>query len=155
MTDFEDKIHSPVLEFQWEPKGIEASPGTILSEMINFQGQKIFQVGLRNGPGSSILLFVTFGLKKMGLHEYLKVVVTGPGNIRQNLRFEKEDDNPPSVQLYSTKFNDMMSGDLSFIFHVYLNTCAEVPNYYPLRVDTLLGLQLWSAAVTDKGQIWN
>jgi len=91
MSSFVNKTYSLVLEYKWEPKGIEASPGTILSKMINFQGQKVFRVGLRNEAHSSTLLFMTFGTAKMGLDNYAHVMVTGlANNLGQNIALERE-----------------------------------------------------------------
>ncbi len=153
MSNFVDKSYSQAFEYKWEPVGIERRPSTILSKMINFQGQKVFRVGLRNEVNSSTLLFMTFGLAKMGFEDYGWVVVTGPNNLRRWMTLEEEEDESPerarSVQLYSAKFNDMMSGNLRFSFEIFID--AKVPNYHAERTDHLLGQQLWLAAVNQQG----
>ena len=153
MSNIVDKSYHTVLDYKWQPMGVERRPGTILSKMITFQGQKLFRAGLRNEVISSTLLFMTFGLPKMGLDDYAYVFVTGPRNTCQAMSLEIEEDEPPqrarSVQLYTAKLETMMSGDLSFTFHVCIR--AKVPNYHAERIDLLLGQQLWSAAVNQRG----
>ena len=141
------------LVFKWEPPMYIRwrREGITLSKMVNYQGEKLFQVGLRNKKYSKILLFMTFGLSKLGLDDYACVVVTGPDNFRLNMNLKKGDKESPSIQLYEATFNRSWPAGLSFTFHVYLATSTKVPNYHLLRVDDLLGLHLWSAAFDEQG----
>ena len=153
MSNMVDKSYHPVLDYKWQSEGVKRKRGTILSKMIQFQGQNLFQAGLRNEAFSPALFFLTFGLSKMGLDDSVDVFVTGPNNIRQTMRIEIQENELPqrdrSVQLYTAKLEAMMSGDFSFTFQVCIFT--KVPNYRAERIDLLLGQQLWSAAVDGKG----
>ncbi len=153
MSKFIDSKYFQILEYKWEPTYvIKRRPSTILSKKIHFQGQKLFQVGLRHDVHSFNLMFLTFGLSKLGLDKNAHIIVTGHDIFREEMFLEKEDHKSPSIQLYASgRFNDMMTGDLSFTFHVYITTSTQVPNYYPVRMDDLLGNQLWEAAVNRQG----
>ena len=55
------------LECQWEPSAIEDRPGTVLSKMVKFRGEKFFRAGLKNQGTSSTLFFMTSDISKVGI----------------------------------------------------------------------------------------
>ena len=140
------------LEYTWEPSVIEKKPGTILSKMVKFRGEKMFRAGLKNQVSSSTLLFMTFDVAKIGMHDV--VVIFSSQNVHKTMEPYKEEGaanaRPRRVQLYTTPFDFAVTGNYSFVFKVYMTT--KEPNYYTFkRLDSLLGQQLWSAAINKVG----
>jgi len=133
-------------ECKWEPCDIQKRPGTILSKMIKFQGEKLFRVGLKNEISSSTLLFITFDVSRIGM-DNVGVTFTSQ-NIWKTMGSHKVDSR--QIQLHTSQLHFVAAGNYSFTFQVYMYS-KEPDNYPVVRLDGLLGQQLWSAAINQVG----
>ena len=146
---------SLLLECKWEPSGIEKRPGTILSKMIKFRGEKLFRAGLKNQESSSTLLFMAFVVNKLGMQD--AVVMFSSQNVRIKgimAPFKsKEDANrktPRRIQLFTSNLRFVAAGNYSFAFQIYV-TSTDSYCYPCQRSDALLAQQLWLAAINQVG----
>ena len=148
------KYHQ-VLGYKWEPNGVQTRVATIKSNRIKFRGKKLFQARLINKEASSTLLFWTFDLSEIGIHDVV-VLYKSPNNESEVMQ-RIGDANGCSTQLYTLDFAAPQSGNLSFYFEVYIGS-REI-EYFPSlaysysvqRFDQLLGQQLWSSSVDQVG----
>ncbi len=138
-------------ECKWQPSDIQKRPGTILSKMIKFQGEKLFRVGLKNETSSSTLLFITFDVSRIGM-ENVGVTFTNhllsSQNIWRTMGPHKMDSR--RIQLHTSQLDFVVAGNYSFTFQVYMYS-REPDIYHVQRLDGLLGQQLWSAAINLVG----
>jgi len=141
----------PVLEYKWEPSGIERRVGTTLSKMIKFRGEKLFRAGLKNHRSSSTLLFMTFDAAKMGMCNIV-VYFSSQSTDQVGLMdlHPTSDQRPPRVHLYTFPFSNVLEGDHWFTFELHIKNGSEL-NYPAKRIDSLLGQQMWLAAVNQAG----
>lgn len=147
---------SILLKCKWEPSGIEKKPGTILSKMIKFRGEKLFRAGLKNQESSSTLLFMAFDIAKLGMHD--AVVMFSSQNVCNRgimIPFKYNEDaanrkTPRRVLLFTSKLHLLAVGNHSFTFEIYV-TSNDSYSYPCQRSDGLLAQQLWSAAINQVG----
>ena len=153
------KQYHQVLGCKWEPTGVQSRVATILSKMIKYRGEKLFRAGLKNQATSSTLLFMTFDLAKVGIHEVV-ILYKSPTNERLLMAPITEKSTavrPHPVQLYSVQLAAPQSGNPSFAFEVYISIpeLKYIPSlayYFSVQpIDQLLGQQLWSASVNQAG----
>ena len=149
-----DEIYSgkfyQVLDYKWEPFGVERRVGTILSKMIKYRGEKLFRAGLKNEESSSSLLFMTFDVTKLGINKVSVVFTYNNGSHSMVLH---SDEDPAKklnrIQLFLFPFANELVGDHCFTFEVFISNSAL--NYPVQRFDGLLGQQLWAAALNRAG----
>ena len=141
-----------VLECKWEPTDVQGRVATIMSKMIKYRGEQLFRAGLKNQQTSSTLLFMTFDLFKIGIHDVI-VLYKSPTNERKIMVQMTEESSfldPRPVQLYTLQLANIQAGNLSYAFEVYIGNSELY--HYPLQcIDELLGRQLWSASIQQLG----
>ena len=123
------KYHQ-VLGYKWEPTGVQARVATILSKMIKYHGEKLFRAGLKNQQTSSTLLFMTFDLFKIGIHDVI-VLYKSPTNERKIMVQMTEESNfldPRPVQLYFLQLANIQAGNPCYAFEVYFGN-SELYHY--------------------------
>ncbi len=141
-----------VLECKWEPTDVQGRVATIMSKMIKYRGEKLFRAGLKNQQTSSTLLFMTFDLFKIGIHDVI-VLYKSPTNERKIMVQMTEESSfldPRPVQLYTLQLDNIQAGNLSYAFEVYIGN-SELYHYPLSRYDGLLGRQLWTASIQQLG----
>ncbi len=139
-----------VFKYQWDLTDIKRKPVTILSKMIEFRGEKLFRVGLKNRASSALLFFMTTNLNKMGL----KVVDVSfnfqsvenkkmtPVNITKKLE-------TGAIQLFTSPLTSCATGNCNFIFTIYVSGVVE--DYEFQQIDGLLKEQLWTSITNQVG----
>ena len=143
----EEKSAFGIFEFQW--KLINIPKKTILSNMIDFRGQKLFRVGLKNqGTSSPTLLFLTTDLAKMGLKVDTVLFSTTQSFEEEKmlLKTEKAEGEFGRVQLFTALVNGgtVITGNESYTFTVYI--IGVVEDYKIQQKDSLLTNELWLSA---------
>jgi len=152
-----EKYHQ-VLEYKWEPTGVKTRVATILSKMIEYRGQKLFRAGRKNQETSSTLLFMTFDLAKIGIHDVV-VLFKSSADQSEAIQPYKTSIGPHPVTLYPLDFAAPQLGNLSFAFEVYIGSpeiehfnYTSLSYYYSVhRFDALFGQQLWASSVDQVG----
>ncbi len=146
---------SLVLEYKWEPFGIERRVGTTLSKIIKFRGEILFRVGVKNEESTSTILFITFNAAKMGI-DNVAVAFRSKQNGRETFTkldlYEVEGvsaQSPRRVHLYIDKLTGALVGNYCIRFELYVSSYAL--NYPVRRLDSLFHQQMWLAAVNQAG----
>jgi len=141
-----------VLECKWEPTDVQGREAIIMSNMIKFRGEELFRAGLKNQQNSSTLLFMTFDLAKIGVHDVMVLfkLLTNERRMMIPMTEESTPLDPRPVQLYTLQLSNFQAGNLRFAFEVYIGN-SELYHYPLLRFDGLLGRQLWTASIQQLG----
>ncbi len=114
------KYHQ-VLGYKWKPTGVQTRVATILSKMIKFRGEKLFRAGLKNQEASSTLLFMTFDLAKIGIHDIIVLYKSLAGESEVMEPIETSIGRHP-IQLYTLDFAAPQSGNPRYTFEVYIGS---------------------------------
>jgi len=160
----EKKSTLAIFEFEWELTNTQNKTGTILSKMIEFRGEKLFRVGLKNQGSvgnpytqspSSTLLFMITDLAKIGLkvEAVLYDVYNSSGRTMKKmdlqLNHEAEESRNGKVQLFTYNLNSYLIGDKSYKFLVYISGVVEEYQFH--QKDFLINEQFWLSAQNQVG----
>jgi speckle-type POZ protein len=135
-------------------KNVGEERRTIASKMILLRGERVFRVGLKNHGESPILFLMAVNLSQIGM----KVESDTYGRQENDIgadqrRWEMKNEyigNEGSLQLFTMKLDDKITGDCTFVFRI----CVEgsVPGYSYQLSDRLAKDQLWAGRCCEKSK---
>lgn len=147
---------SPLAIFQYQWKLTNVTKKTILSNMLQFCGEKVFRAGLKTGQDTTRTLhFLITDLAKIGFKVDAVFFSTSKDNharkMKMNLKIGKEKETLGKVQLYSERLSSTIvpTDTISFNFQVYISGVVEMYQYY--QKDLLLNEHLWLSSMNHVG----
>ena len=145
----EEKLPLIIFKYTWNLTNV--SRKTIISNMIQFHGEKIFRVGLKNQNNPSTLLFLTANLAKIGLKvETVLFLSRTPTSFTENVKMSlKAEGNFGKAQRFTAPLKKEVTGDVTYIFQVYISGVVE--DFQARQRDSLISDQLWLSAKNQVG----
>ena len=135
-----------VVPYEWKVENVEKDFKTIASNLILFQGEKVFRVVLKKSEnGQSTLIFLAVNLNKIGLR-VADVVCDKEDSLctmKENKSHNKNEEEG-YFQCFTSKVDIVNGGsNLTFAFQIHLEGIFAKYSYHPC--DRLAKEQLWSA----------
>lgn len=147
----EENSHFAIFHYQWKLTNVKGK--TILSNMIQFRGEKVFRAGIKKQETYSTLHFLIVDLAKLGLKVESVFFSTSEDIAKYEkmaIQIGKEKEQLGKVQLYSAPLSSNFStADISFNFQVYISGAVENFKYH--QIDSLLNNDLWLSANNQIG----
>lgn len=141
-----------ILSYEWIIEHVEENT-TVLSKLIQFRGEKVFRVSLKNTKTSKIptLIFLVANLNKLGLR--VREVTYGKEDFESSQRMKegeikKAKDAGECLQLFTADLAEMPIGKCTFYFSICIE--GNVPAYSYHLSDRLAKEQLWSASLKSQ-----
>lgn len=146
----EEKLPLTIFKYNWNLTNV--SRKIIMSNMIQFHGEEIFRIGLKNQNSPPTLLFSTGDLAKLGLKietVLFRSSTSFTENVKMSLQIGKAEDNFGKVQRFTAPLKKTVTGDVSYIFQIYISGVVE--DFQARQRDNLINDQLWLSAKNEIG----
>jgi hypothetical protein len=141
-----------IVPYEWNLKEMNQEPKTIATKLIMFRNKKSFRVGLQNRvvteTSKPTLFIIAFNLHKMGLRVREIFYCKTKKNESFQKMIDKNNDYDGSLQLFTSDLDEMLLGNCTFSFLIYLD--GNVSNYSHQPSDRLLKHQLWTTVGDEK-----
>jgi len=164
----EEKPTLAMFEFKWELTNVPKEAVVILTNMIEFRGEKSFRAGLKkhesdyessyshtraSSSSSSTLLFMTTDLAKLGLIAETVLYTIDGGRSTEKMRLvtsnDPDDNFNGKIQLFKANLGSTKAGKQSYKFLAYISGVVE--DYQFRQRDSLINQQLWLSAQNQVG----